>query len=370
MKIYNKIFIACNSYRDAKRVDGDEAYLSFVVPVEKNRKRIETAIQWAKRYYRQDSDKDEPITYEIDNTPTTGYKIIGFSSRYSTSNKHIYVMHPTLNFYFELTVENFIELTKETTIKGGVIEDGLIFYFQNGKNGLVRYDGESAKRMVYADRIIQAIDTSEVPLYSEVILDKRNSVGTKLFYLGYGAVKVSGKMYYNDEIIKRIKEGSLERNVWSQLNYQYEHVQTVINAVDGVDTYYNRPVKTPRSVIKDFEFTDVVVEEKRHIFMEIADNGSHRKFIYVKQKKPKIASVLENTTFKGDDEHVNEIMFGDTTTKEYKQYPLRVYHLQESWNTESKIRRQLLGITDGTECYVSDYTMCHMEINKITIVRE
>ena len=152
-------------------------------------------------------------------------------------------MHPTLNFYFELTVENFIELTKETTIKGGVIEDGLIFYFQNGKNGLVRYDGESAKRMIYADRIIQAIDTSEVPLYSEVILDKRNSVGTKLFYLGYGAVKVSGKMYYNDEIIKRIKEGSLERNVWSQLNYQYEHVQTVINAVDGVDTYYNRPVK-------------------------------------------------------------------------------------------------------------------------------
>ena len=369
MKIYNKVFIACNTYRDKKRVDGEEAMLSFVVPVENNRKRIETAISWAKRYYSRENDKDEPITYEIENTPTNGYKIIGFSNRYSTSNKHIYVMHPTLNFYFELTIENFVELTKETTIKGGVIEDGLIFYFQNGKNGLVRHDGESAKRMIYADRVIQSISTSDFPLYSEVILDKRNSVGTKLFYLGYGTVKVDGTMYFNEELLNRIKNNEIVKNIWSQENYRHDNVSSVVNGVDGMD-YYNRPLITPRSAIKEFEFKDVIVEEKRHIFMEISDDGEHRKFIYVKQKKPKIASVLENTLFKGDDDHVNEIMFGDTTTREYKNYPLRVYHIQENWNTELKIRNNLLGIENDVNRYISDHKLCHMLITKITIDRE
>lgn len=67
--------------------------------------------------------------------------MIGFSSRYSTSNKHIYLKHPQ-GFHFEMAIETFVEMLKETTLDNGIIQNEMVIYSYKGKNALCVYGGD------------------------------------------------------------------------------------------------------------------------------------------------------------------------------------------------------------------------------------
>ena len=368
MKVYDKVFVACNARRDSKRVDGEEqALLSYVVPVEKNGKRIESAIKWAKGYYSWDENA-EPITYTLDNVPVKGYRIIGFSNRYSTSNKHIYVMHPTYKFYFELTIEAFVELTKETTIKDGIIEDGLIFYFHNGKNGLAKHDSEFAKRMIYVDRVVDTINISDVAPLSEVIIDKRNQVGTRLFYLGYGDLAIDGILYHNKKVVEWISknaDGSTKYNSYSQIGNSVSSIYEVLYSNNDKD-HRGNPIKTSKFDIGIEQLTDFVLEEKRHYFVAIDMNTGSISFEYIKAKKPKVVSVMENDVFKDLDDLLQMMIDRENTNSPYGRFSINT--LMDGYYTDCRLIEKHFNLHPNSIAHgLGRWNVYHVDITKIKI---
>jgi hypothetical protein len=61
-----------------------------------------------------------------DNVPVRGFKVCGFKSRYSTSNKLILVEDPR-GGQFEVKVDSFVDLMSEVSIVNGVIQDECIW---------------------------------------------------------------------------------------------------------------------------------------------------------------------------------------------------------------------------------------------------
>ncbi len=61
-----------------------------------------------------------------ENEPLEGFKVFGFNTRWSTSNKLIQVLDPR-GALFEVTIKNFVDLMMKTTIVNGEIQGKLVW---------------------------------------------------------------------------------------------------------------------------------------------------------------------------------------------------------------------------------------------------
>lgn len=69
-----------------------------------------------------------PDLYPViwDNEPLEGFKVFGFNTRWSTSNKLIQVIDPRGGI-FEITIKSFVDLMMKTTIVNGEIQGKLVW---------------------------------------------------------------------------------------------------------------------------------------------------------------------------------------------------------------------------------------------------
>lgn len=124
-----------------------EAPLAFLTPYEDNvngKKRQESVNNWIK--YNSNFRGAKKFGPEIiKNEPRTGFKIVGSSSRWSTSNKHARIYDPE-GYQLEITIENLIELLQEVTVEKGRIKDKMIWLRNGANNYLSLYDSERYKK--------------------------------------------------------------------------------------------------------------------------------------------------------------------------------------------------------------------------------
>lgn len=115
MKIQKKLYVGFQQSR--YRNTEDQRVLGFMVPygeTKAQKKRMDTVDRW--------SQKDLPAKV-YDNNPISGFQIVDFASRYSTSNKLIRVKDPR-GFELEISVANFLDLVPDITmVKGKIVED-------------------------------------------------------------------------------------------------------------------------------------------------------------------------------------------------------------------------------------------------------
>lgn len=84
--------------------------------------RKSTGNSWAKGYSREPKIKH----LEFDNTPTSGFGIVGSKSRWSTQNKVIQVEDPR-GFVVEIPVSALTTLLKHTTVINGIVQEECIW---------------------------------------------------------------------------------------------------------------------------------------------------------------------------------------------------------------------------------------------------
>lgn len=198
MKIYKEYYVSV-------KPDSD---LAYVLPLSGSQKKLaeqkSKGERWAKSQTRKHNDETGQYYWEykdgssftLTNEPTSGYEIIGFSDRYSTSNKHIYLKHPK-GFHFEMAVETFIEMIKETTIEQGVIKEDLVIYTYKGKNALCVYGGslydtleeEGAKYLT-----VDSLKDGDV-----ITLKGKSKLDSKITYIGKRKISADIEIFYNTE---------------------------------------------------------------------------------------------------------------------------------------------------------------------------
>lgn len=160
---------------------------------------------WNQKSFDNWRDKDIP-RIPLDNNPTTGMVVIGFATRMSTSNKFICIEDPR-NFQVEITVENFINILKKVTIVNGIIQDKMVWGWNNKlhlyKVGEDDYL-EAKANFEYGSQ--STILPKNVPLGSEIMLfnGKRG-----LYYGGWHIVEDNWEKnyagYFNNSTPKPVK---------------------------------------------------------------------------------------------------------------------------------------------------------------------
>jgi hypothetical protein len=253
MKLYQKYYVAIKPNTE----------LAYVIPLfgsEANiLKQKSKGDYWAKEYDRESHSYKEGISIEIENTPTKGYEVIGFSSRYSTSNKHIYLKHPQ-GFHFEMAIETFVEMLKETTIENGIIQNEMVIYSYKGKNALCVYGGE-----LYSTLEEVGVKFLKVDALKEgdiISLKGVSNLRSKVTYIGKRIISAAFNLSYNTRDLQdATKEGK-----WV---YRYTK---------------NSPDTTVTFNTKETEVYMFIREE----------NGNKTPVTYVDPKKIKVISVLGN----------------------------------------------------------------------------
>lgn len=233
MKIYKQYFVA-------KKADSN---LAYVLPLTGGGKKIEQikekGVKWAtEKVYdnvkRQWVNVKEGEYFTLDNTPTKGYKVIGFSTRYSTSNKHIYIEHPK-GFVFEMTVETFIEMLKEVKIDNGVIQDEMILYSMKGKNALCVSGGELFDSL--EEDGAKFINVSNLSVGDVIVLRGKSTLQNKVTYLGEYEVGGVGELSWNDAKAREVLCGEYVYECYGEVDtfYTFEIPNKVIHLIKVED---------------------------------------------------------------------------------------------------------------------------------------
>ena len=178
MKIHDKMFVV-------KRGEGDLAYMTYYETNKAFLKRKQTGCSWARVKIQDEDVKD----YLIENKPTRGFKIEGFASRYSTSNKLIRIKDPR-DFVVEISVENLVDLLSIVSTKNGVIQDKCVW----AGNELVKEGSKQYKEAVKISEKVEYIPFKNVEAGSLVKLED----GSEVVYLGLteGSYKVKDVTFY------------------------------------------------------------------------------------------------------------------------------------------------------------------------------
>jgi hypothetical protein len=82
------------------------------------------------------------LRFSYINEPTTGFRVVGFVSRWSTSNKFIRIEDPR-GFQFEVSIDNFVDLLRETTVVNAIIQDKVVYGWDDA--GISLYKENSKK---------------------------------------------------------------------------------------------------------------------------------------------------------------------------------------------------------------------------------
>lgn len=267
MKIYKEYYVSVKP----------DSELAYVLPLTGSEKKISEQKAkgegWAKSRVRKDDgswEYEEGESFAIPNEPTSGYEIIGFSDRYSTSNKHIYLKHPK-GFHFEMAIETFIEMLKETTIEHGVIKEDLIIYTYKGKNALCVYGGELYNTL--EEDGVKFMKLSDIKEGDVVSLKGVSKLNTKVTYIGKRKLSADLELSYNRQRVQNICTG-VEVSWWK---------------TETPDIFV--PVKSP--------------EKESHLFLVETDKVKNI-VGYLDEKKIRIVSVVGNNTV--DDSIVAQII--------------------------------------------------------------
>lgn len=262
MKIYKEYYVSVKA----------DSELAYILPLSGSEKKIaeqkSKGESWAKSRTRKEDGVTGQITWEYEdgksfaltNEPTSGYEIIGFSDRYSTSNKHIYLKHPK-GFHFEMAIETFIEMIKETTIEHGVIKEDLIIYTYKGKNALCVYGGS-------------LYDTLEEEGAKYLTLDKLKD-GDVITLKGKS--KIDNKVVY---IGKRKLSADIE------IGYSTEQLIDVGNRSD----FYHYSLKHYK---RGETYQTSVPQKEVHLFL-LTDKYGDKLFTYTNTKSIKVVNIISN----------------------------------------------------------------------------
>lgn len=253
MKLYQKYYVAIKPSSE----------LAYVIPLSGSEANIakqkSKGDSWAKRYDYQTKTYKDGESIELENTPTTGYEVIGFSSRYSTSNKHIYLKHPQ-GFHFEMAIETFVEMLKETTLENGIIQNEMVIYSYKGKNALCVYGGDLYNTL--EEDGVKFLKVDALKEGDVISLKGVSNLQNKVTYVGKRIISASFDISYNSE---DLKECAKERKWVSN---------------------YNRSAP---------DTTTVFETEPTEVELFIVENNGHRTAIaYTDSKKIKVISVLNN----------------------------------------------------------------------------
>ena len=253
MKLYQKYYVAIKPNSE----------LAYVIPLSGSEANIakqkSKGDSWAKEYQRDIHNYVDGESIELDNTPTTGYEVIGFSSRYSTSNKHIYLKHPQ-GFHFEMSIETFVEMLKETTIENGIIQNEMVIYSYKGKNALCVYGGDLYNTL--EEEGVKFLKVGSLKEGDVISLKGVSNLQNKVTYVGKRIISASFDISYNSEELKRC----ISEKRW-------------------VSSYNSIPADTHTI----FETQQTEVE----LFI-VETNGNKVAVAYTDPKKIKVISVLDN----------------------------------------------------------------------------
>lgn len=154
------------------RSSGD--YLAFVRPVTKDLKKDQKSREMIRDWLRQKEHlygresveawierRAEPLTQSISNRFEEGFKVVGYSNRHSTSNKHIEILHP-YGFVFEVSVENFTTLLGYINICDGYIKTPCCLCFNKTQVNLVAIGTEMWDSVFNTEETPLSIEDLEV----------------------------------------------------------------------------------------------------------------------------------------------------------------------------------------------------------------
>lgn len=253
MKLYQKYYVAIKPSSE----------LAYVIPLSGSEANIakqkSKGDSWAKEYDYQTKTYTNGESIELENTPTKGYEVIGFSSRYSTSNKHIYLKH-SQGFHFEMAIETFVEMLKETTLDNGIIQNEMVIYSYKGKNALCVYGGDLYNTL--EEDGVKFLKVTSLKEGDVISLKGVSNLQNKVTYIGKRVISASFDISYNSEELKRCAS---ERQ-WIPS--------------------YNRSAPDTHTI---FETQPTEIE----LFV-VETNGHRVAVVYTDPKKIKVISVLDN----------------------------------------------------------------------------
>lgn len=135
MKLFKEHFVGINYARK-----GTSGPLAFMTPYEDNAagaKRQKTVTDWLYGTWRQvEEDRETKI---VPNDVKTGFRVVDFASRWSTSNKFARI-HDPAGFEVEISIANLIDLMLTTTVEKGEILTECVWVREGAHNRLVRAD--------------------------------------------------------------------------------------------------------------------------------------------------------------------------------------------------------------------------------------
>lgn len=166
--------------------------LAFMTPLEKNaafEKRKKSVHSWCDGYYSK--EKNKSTFHEIDNIPREGFKIVGYNSRYSTSNKHVEVTHP-LGFSFEITIQNVFDLLTSSSCQfvDGVLQGKYMFGRNGPQNILISENHPTIKKFLKPETKISDLIVGDV-----IVVNKNRYV-----YLGKKLVCADFSWYHTSTV--------------------------------------------------------------------------------------------------------------------------------------------------------------------------
>ena len=262
MKIYKEYYVSVKA----------DSELAYVLTLSGSEKKIaeqkSKGESWAKSHIRKEDGVTGQITWEYEegqsfalpNEPTSGYEIIGFSDRYSTSNKHIYLKHPK-GFHFEMAIETFIEMIKETTIEHGVIKEDLIIYTYKGKNALCVYSGslydtleEEGTKYLTLDKLKDG---------DVITLKGKSKLDNKITYIGKRKLSADIEICYN--------------------------IEQLIDVSSRTDWYFH----SSKRYEKDETYQTFVPQKEGHLFL-LTDKYGDKLFTYANTKSIKVVNILSS----------------------------------------------------------------------------
>lgn len=169
---------------------------------------INDKLRKQKSFYNWIDKKKE--TFDINNEPTNGFKILEDSSvgRYMTNLKYTRILDPR-GFIFEINLGNLLSIIADTNIKNGIIQDKCVYAYNNGNLLLIPISSKYYKDIKKYS--IARLDKKQINKNNIIIGNTYLSKnGDKLVFLGHLKTLnkycdyISKNTYYNIDTNKII----------------------------------------------------------------------------------------------------------------------------------------------------------------------
>lgn len=156
LKIFDRNYVGVKH----DRTDTSGQPLAFLTPYEDNAagiKRQESVNQWVSgSYYSGGKTQGEKIdTRIIDNVPKSGFCVVDFATRNSTSNKFARIQDPH-GYELEISIANLVDLMLLSTVEKGVIQGECIWGRDGAHNYLLLVGSEVEQRALREGQVLAA----------------------------------------------------------------------------------------------------------------------------------------------------------------------------------------------------------------------